>query len=86
MPAKLYPSNAPSTLGEKALYEQMSLANSLGEKNTFSNLCTNFNSRYPHPSSGEDLSFCTDIASLSSQSDANRYLSINGQSYLLTSQ
>ena len=82
--SETYPSNAQATLGEQALYEQLVLANSLGEKNTLFTLCNTFNSRYPHPSSGEDLSFCNDAYSLSSQSDANKYVSINGQSYLLT--
>ena len=80
-PSESYPSGSTPSLGEQSLYQQMQLANSLNQKSTLSTLCTNFKQRYP--SATEDLSFCNDASSLSSQTVASKYISINGQSYLI---
>ncbi|MDE1848458.1 MAG: transglycosylase SLT domain-containing protein [Nanoarchaeota archaeon] len=73
-----YSSAGTATLGEQALYQQMSLAYNLGEKYTLNTLCNQFEQQYPK--STYDTSFCSGLQ-ISSQTSASQLISINGQSY-----
>ncbi|MCL5730459.1 MAG: hypothetical protein M1165_02750, partial [Candidatus Pacearchaeota archaeon] len=73
-----YSSAGKATLGEQALYQQMSLAYNLGEKYTLNTLCNQFEQQYPK--STYDTSFCSGLQ-ISSQTSASQLISINGQSY-----
>lgn len=71
-----------TSLGEDALYRQMQLADTLSQKNTLYNLCSDFKQRFPQ--SKKNLDFCTNGVKLSSQAAASYYVSVNGQTYLIT--
>jgi len=65
-------------LGEEALYNLLSLSNSLNQKRTMIELCQEFKSRYPE--SNKDLNDCEDDYRISNTEDSVEYVFINGRS------
>ncbi len=80
--SETYPSDSKATLGEKALYEQITLANKLQQKFTLLNLCDDFRQKYPN--SKEDITLCKDNSLLSSPAASTQSISINGHLYLIS--
>ena len=65
-------------LGEEALYNLLSLSNSLNQKRTMIELCQEFKSRYPESNKG--LNDCEDDYRISNTEDSVEYVFINGRS------
>lgn len=72
-----YPAYDNTTLGEKAFYEKLVLANQLGQKRTLVDLCGEFKTEFPE--STKDLSFCDDDLKLASSSATSKNIMINNQ-------
>ncbi len=65
------------TLGEKALYDVILLAEALGQKKTMLDFCENFREEYPN--SEKNLDMCDDGLKISNSEISSREVTINGK-------
>jgi hypothetical protein len=75
-PKEVESANSVQTLGEKALYEEIVLANSVKNKKTVADLCTKFEQDYPDTYENVDL--CKYSLQLSNSEEAGKEITING--------
>jgi hypothetical protein len=75
-PTEVEKDNSLQPLGEKSLYEQIYLANSIGKKQTVVSLCKKYEEDYPN--SYVNIEICLNSLELSSSEKASRDVLING--------
>ncbi|VVB82786.1 Uncharacterised protein [uncultured archaeon] len=74
-------SNTNTNYGEEALYSEIQLANSAGQRKTALDLCVQFKQNYPN--SNKDLKNC-DNSRLSNQDNNQAFVTINKQVYKIS--